>query len=70
MKTLDEVNKLIEWFESNSPKRGQTISVNLTPAKLAQLLGYPLKPKEEPPVELPYRGRTLRAIGREAASAK
>lgn len=66
MKAIEEVDKLITWFEKNAPERGKVIRVNVTPDKLARWFQWrPKDPKEKPPSEYPYKGRTLMAVGRE-----
>ena len=63
---LEQINKLITWYETNKPRAGQVIPVSLSPEQLARALGRPApiengRPKPFPKQQ-PYRGRMLEAV--------
>lgn len=64
---LDELNDLIDFYEKYKPESGKCIQVWKTPKDLHKMLGAMAAlgkdGKEIYPQELPYRGRTILAIG-------
>jgi hypothetical protein len=64
---LDDLNDLIDWYEKYKPESGKCIQIWKTPQELHKLLSVTpsLDEKQKPvyPQELPYRGRTILAIG-------
>ena len=61
------IDALVDWYEKNKSEAGKTIKVDLGPKKLAKAIGFVFAKDTKNKVvvvrEIPYRGRTLVAIG-------
>jgi hypothetical protein len=65
-----KLDMLIDFYEKHRPAAGQHIQLNVTPAKLAQILKYEVPKEKEPPRTQFYRSRTIIAIGVERQRKK